>query len=198
VPTTDDRQKLVTQLRQIGKFSSGRLTDTDRQLMIRAADELERLSTSDYTEEELSAAGKYIPAEPREVEDERPETYDHCMALTVDDEAQRVELLLDTQPMTYSQWIEGEGADICIIRHLETNRVVGVTLPLIRRNLVVYHKGEWRLNEGFRRTIKKDQDRLVRACETYQKKLLDTTEPDMNEETDNLGKFIPGPESEPH
>lgn len=77
--------------------------------------------------------------------------YDSCMSVAVSEEGVSVELLLDTSIDTYSEWIEGEGADIGLIRCQETKRVVGVTLPLLRRNLCVHHDGPIRINAGFRK-----------------------------------------------
>jgi len=62
-----------------------------------------------------------------------------------------VELYLDTSIATYSEWIKGEGADIGLMRSRETDRVVGVRLPLLRRNLCVHHDGPIRINAGFRK-----------------------------------------------
>lgn len=75
-----------------------------------------------------------------------------CMSLTVSEEGHRVELLLDNSIATYSEWIEGEGADIGLTRCLETKRVVGVTLPLLQRRLCVHHDGPIRINAGFRKS----------------------------------------------
>ena len=74
-----------------------------------------------------------------------------CMSLNVSEEGQAVELLLDTSLDTYSEWIEGEGSDICLIRHQESGRVVGVRLPLLTLKLSVFHDGPIRINAGFRK-----------------------------------------------
>lgn len=79
------------------------------------------------------------------------EKYESCMAVSVSDEGQAVELWLDTSLDTYSEWIKGEGADIGLMRCQKTNRVVGVRLPLLRRNLCVHHDGPIRINAGFRK-----------------------------------------------
>lgn len=60
-----------------------------------------------------------------------------CMSLHVSTDGQAVELLLDTSANTYSDWIKGEGADIGLIRDMDTNRVLGVRLPLYQRKLMV-------------------------------------------------------------
>lgn len=71
------------------------------------------------------------------------------MALSVSEEGRIVELLLDTSVSTYSQHIPGEGGDIALIRDQETDRVVGVHLPLRNRKLCVHHDGPIRINSGF-------------------------------------------------
>ena len=77
------------------------------------------------------------------------EKYSPCMSLIVDDDGHSVELLLDTHASTYSEWIPGEGGDICLIRDQETKRVVGCHLPLMNRKLCVSHSGPIRINSGF-------------------------------------------------
>lgn len=77
--------------------------------------------------------------------------YDPCMAVCVSEAGDAVELYLDTSIATYSEWIKGEGADIGLMRSRETDRVVGVRLPLLRRNLCVHHDGPIRINAGFRK-----------------------------------------------
>ena len=89
--------------------------------------------SADTLEQAIAEAGKYHT----------------CMALTVHEVGDAVELLLDTAIVTYSEWIKGEGADICLYRCRETNKVVGVRLPLMNRRLVVHHDGPLRINEGF-------------------------------------------------
>lgn len=76
--------------------------------------------------------------------------YESCMSLSVSEEGKAVELLLDTNLSTYSEWLPGEGADIGLIRELGTDRVVGVRLPLLNRKLSVHHEGPLKINEGFR------------------------------------------------
>ena len=61
-----------------------------------------------------------------------PATY-----LVVDREAKCVELFLDPNTGDYSEWIKGEGADIGLIRSFDSDRVVGVRLPLIHERVVV-------------------------------------------------------------
>lgn len=77
--------------------------------------------------------------------------YDSCMSLYVCEDSDSVELCLDTSANTYSEWIEGEGADIGLMRCFETKKVMGVRLPLYRNNLAVDHKGPIRINAGFRK-----------------------------------------------
>lgn len=78
-------------------------------------------------------------------------SYEPCMSLCVEQDGKAVELLLDTGISTYSEWIPGEGGDICLLRCRETKRVVGVRLPLINEKLAVFHKGQLRVNGGFKR-----------------------------------------------
>lgn len=82
---------------------------------------------------------------------EESKKYETCMALTVHEEGDAVELILDTGVSTYGQWIKGEGADICLYRCQETDRVIGCRLPLMKRNLSVFHEGPLKINEGFRK-----------------------------------------------
>jgi len=77
------------------------------------------------------------------------EKYDTCMALTVNEDGKFVTLCLDTGVNTYSEWIKGEGIVTGLIRCQETDRVVGVRLPLMKNNLVVSHNGPIKINEGF-------------------------------------------------
>lgn len=60
-----------------------------------------------------------------------------AMSLFIDKKNKFVELLLDTDLSTIAEWIPGEGGDISLIRCRETNRVVGVHLPLIQGELKV-------------------------------------------------------------
>jgi hypothetical protein len=77
--------------------------------------------------------------------------YQTCMALTVNEEGDAGELYLDTSIATYGEWIKGEGADIYLLKSMETGKVVGCRLPLLNDKLVVHHNGPLRVNEGFRR-----------------------------------------------
>ena len=77
--------------------------------------------------------------------------YETCMALFVNEDGSSVELILDTGVSTYSEWIPGEGGDICLLRCQETKAVMGVHLPLYKQNLVVSHQGPIRINTGFRK-----------------------------------------------
>lgn len=52
-------------------------------------------------------------------------------------EGQAIEIRLATEGSDYSEWIEGEGGDICLLRDLETHRVVGARLPLYARTLML-------------------------------------------------------------
>ena len=76
--------------------------------------------------------------------------YEPCMSLIVNEEGSSVELCLDTSVATYMEHIEGEGADIGLLRCRETGRVVGCDLPLVKRELSVWHGGPIRVNGGFR------------------------------------------------
>jgi len=77
--------------------------------------------------------------------------YKPCAYLWIDKESDRVELLLDSSSFTYSEWIKGEGADVCLIRCGKTNKVIGVSLPLYQTDFSVCHTDEIRvkINEGF-------------------------------------------------
>lgn len=77
------------------------------------------------------------------------EKYDTCMSLTVSQDGLSVELCLDTSVHTYGEWIEGEGGDICLLRCMDTNKVMGCHLPLMDRKLSVFHDGPLKINEGF-------------------------------------------------
>lgn len=82
---------------------------------------------------------------------EECEKYETCMSLSVSEDGQSVTLVLDTSVPTYSQWIDGEGGDICLFRCRETDKVVGSRLPLMNRKLCVHHDGPIRINAGFRK-----------------------------------------------
>ena len=51
--------------------------------------------------------------------------------------SQAIELLTDISVATYGEWIEGEGADICLLRDVDTKKVVGVRLPTKFRGVLV-------------------------------------------------------------
>jgi hypothetical protein len=78
------------------------------------------------------------------------EMFQPWMSLRVDKAEDAVELLLDTSLDMYSESIQGEGADVWLIRNEWSGNVIGVRLPLLRDNLVVLHDGPLRINEGFR------------------------------------------------
>lgn len=59
------------------------------------------------------------------------------ISLHIDEDSSSVELILDTKSNCYSEWIKGEGADICLYREFDTERVVGCRLPLYQTNLIV-------------------------------------------------------------
>jgi hypothetical protein len=77
--------------------------------------------------------------------------YKPCAGLYINEDAHRVSLYLDTSKNTYSEWIKGEGSDISLIRDRETNKVVGVNLPLYLTNFSIgFTDGiQVKLNEGF-------------------------------------------------
>lgn len=77
--------------------------------------------------------------------------YKPCASLWIDKESDRVELILDSSTSTYSEWIEGESADICLIRCGKTNKVVGVSLPLYLTDFGVFYTDGIRvkINDGF-------------------------------------------------
>ena len=74
----------------------------------------------------------------------------------IDKENNRVELILDTSLSQYCEWIKGEGADISLIRDRETNKVIGVNLPLYNTNFSIFHTEgiKVKLNEGFEKKNK--------------------------------------------
>lgn len=83
--------------------------------------------------------------------------YEPCMSLSVHEDGNAVELNLDTSVASYSEGIKGEGSDIGLFRSLDTRKVVGVRLPLYRKNLVVSHTGDIRINCGFRKEDAEDE-----------------------------------------
>ena len=87
---------------------------------------------------------------------EEAKKYKPCANLDIDKESHRVSLYLDTSKNTYSEWIKGEGSDISLIRDTETDKVVGVNLPLYLTNFSIsFNDGiEVKLNKGFLKMIK--------------------------------------------
>jgi hypothetical protein len=77
--------------------------------------------------------------------------YKACAAIWIDKEIYRIELLLDSAAATYSEWIQGEGADICLLRCHKSRKVVGVNLPLYQTDFSIFHTDGIRIkiNEGF-------------------------------------------------
>ncbi len=92
------------------------------------------------------------------------EKYETCMSLIVSDEGKSVELTLDTGRDTYGQWIEGEGGDICLLRCQTTDKVVGVHLPLMNRRLYVGTNGPVKINKGYRKDGREDDESLIDQC----------------------------------
>jgi hypothetical protein len=82
---------------------------------------------------------------------EEAKQYEPSMSLYIDEDSKSVELIVDPTVSHYGDWIKGEGADICLLRCHETNKVVGVHLPLYNNKLSVFHKGEIRINDGFKK-----------------------------------------------
>jgi hypothetical protein len=82
---------------------------------------------------------------------EESKKYKACACLWIDEENDRIELLLDSSAATYSQWIPGEGADICLLRCDKSRKVIGVNLPLYQTDFSVFHTDRIRvkINEGF-------------------------------------------------
>lgn len=67
-----------------------------------------------------------------------------CTSLYMNHDGDCIELYTDTHASTYSEWINGEGGDIGLVREDETNKVVGIRLPMRRKRLVV---GDSRFSE---------------------------------------------------
>ena len=59
------------------------------------------------------------------------------MRLSVSNKGSSVELFLDTSIPSYSEHIEGEGADICLYKSQESGKVVGCRLPLYNKKLII-------------------------------------------------------------
>jgi hypothetical protein len=82
---------------------------------------------------------------------EEAKNYEPSMSIYVDMDGHSVELIVDPTVSHYGEWIKGEGADICLLRCQETNRVVGVHLPLYNEKLSVFHTGPLMINDGFKK-----------------------------------------------
>jgi hypothetical protein len=82
---------------------------------------------------------------------EESKKYKTCASLWIDKESDRVELHLDTSRSYYNEWINGEGADIGLLRCRVTNKVIGVSLPLYQTDFSIFHSDSIRvkINEGF-------------------------------------------------
>jgi hypothetical protein len=80
--------------------------------------------------------------------------FDSCAAIWIDKDSNRLEIILDTSVSSYSDWIKGEGSDIGLLRNTETNKVIGVTLPLYKTNFSICHTDgiEIKINEGFKKS----------------------------------------------
>jgi len=84
---------------------------------------------------------------------ERSKEYDKCMMVSVCEEGQSVELVLDTSISHYTEWIKGEGADIHLLISFDTDKVIGVRLPLMDKKLAVFYDGPIKINEGYKKEI---------------------------------------------
>ena len=84
---------------------------------------------------------------------EASRVYEPCGTLWIDKDSNRVELILDTASCTYNEWINGEGADISLVRCSKTNRVVGVNLPLYQTKFSIFHTDgiQVKINEGYKK-----------------------------------------------
>lgn len=82
---------------------------------------------------------------------EESKNYETCMGLHIQKEGASVDLILDTARGYYSEWIKGEGGDICLYRDRDHHNVIGCHLPLYNERLVVHYDGPMRINEGFRK-----------------------------------------------
>ena len=61
--------------------------------------------------------------------------------ITIDEAAGVIEITLDPNEARYSDWIDGEGADIYLERSEDTDKVVGARLPLKFDNVqFIYNK----------------------------------------------------------
>lgn len=52
-----------------------------------------------------------------------------------------IDINLDLTSQDYSEWIPGEGADIALMRDMETKKVVGARLPMYAKRLIVGGEG---------------------------------------------------------
>lgn len=58
-------------------------------------------------------------------------------SVLVDEESSAIEVMLDPTVPNYSEWIPGEGGDMCLLRDQSApNRVVGVRLPLKFKDVI--------------------------------------------------------------
>jgi hypothetical protein len=92
---------------------------------------------------------------------EKSKKYQTCMSLDVNEEGGYVTLNLDSKYGTYLDPLEdegakqglsnsqSEGADIGLLRDMNTDKVVGIRLPLLNKRLSIWHKGELKVNAGF-------------------------------------------------
>lgn len=72
-----------------------------------------------------------------------------CMAIYIDDkDGQSIDIVLDTSRPVYSEWIKGEGGDICLYRDRETERVMGCHLPLYQTKLIINRASDQDKNNG--------------------------------------------------
>jgi len=85
-------------------------------------------------------------------------TFHPCTSLIIDEEARTIDLVTDPDAVPYSEWIEGEGADICLHRDMTTKKVIGAHLELKVNRLAVFHSGPIRINAGFRKDENLDAD----------------------------------------
>lgn len=93
------------------------------------------------------AHGDFVKTIEEAIEESR--NYQTCMSLHVCRESKSVTLNLDTACDYYTEWIKGEGSDIGLFRDRETNKVIGVRLPLYNERLGVDYDGPMRINTGF-------------------------------------------------
>lgn len=103
------------------------------------------------------------------VEDSK--SYEPCASLWIDKDAYRVELLLDTNASTYNEWLKGEGADISLVRCRETNKIVGVNLPLYKTNFSIFHTNgiQVKVNEGYKKLFLEQPEKKNKKNNTRRK-----------------------------